>query len=110
MNFPHLKPRAALTRPEFVLIRIFTVLLVELFQFVAIATVPDAVANRMPLKIQHLIDLEIIWICREYIQPAPQCPLYIFIQLFHPFHLFSSSLNPIMFRYGIHPYCCALTV
>lgn len=94
------------------LIGIFSILSIKLFQFVSVSAVPDPVADRMSLEVQHLVDLECIGGGRHDVQPAPDGLFYIFIEFIHPFHLFFSSLisNPIIFRYGIHPYCPALMV
>ena len=111
MDLSHIHAPGAFACPELVFVCIFAVLLVELFQFITVSSVPDPVADRMALEVQHFIDLEIIWICRDHIQPAPDCLFNILIQFIHPFHLFVSSVsNPIILRYGIQPYCWELIV
>ena len=109
MDFPHFHARRTFRRPELIPIRCFSALLIELFQFISITAIPDAVADCIQLKIHHFLSLDAVGACLLHIQPGTDAPFYILVQCRQPPH-FSSSSNPIRFLQGIQPYWDALIV
>ena len=104
MYLAHFHAWCTLAGPELIFIGILRGLLVHLLQLVTIATVPDTVPDGIGLKVQDLINLDVVPACRYHIQPAADTPLDCLIHIVQPPHLFSASSNPIRFRYGIHAY------
>ena len=60
MDLAYFNARRALAGPEFVFISIILQSSVKLFQFIAVTTIPDPVADGIGLKVHHLPDLDAV--------------------------------------------------